>query len=102
MWMIGRIGMMMVWIISWPIMIPITTPIAYAPSYGIPSAIVIGTIPRVVIPWIPMPWVVDVGNTIPIPWVVIMSTMESCQPQSIVIVNIFGIRVAMLVAFSIT
>ena len=89
-------------IITGPIRIPVATPIAYTPTYRIPSAIIIGTIPGIPIPGVPMPWVVDIGYAVPIPWVIEMTTMETCQTKTIVEIHVVAIGKSLVVTLAIS
>lgn len=79
--------MMVVWVVVMMIGIPVTAIVTYTPPHGIPSSVVIRPVPGIVIPWVPEPGVINIGDTVPIPWVIEMAAMESSQSQSIVIVD---------------
>ena len=89
-------------IVAWPVRIPIGSHIANTPPYGIPSAIIVGSIPRVPVPGIPMPWIVDIGYTAPIPGIVEMATMETRKAKTIVEVYVVAIGKALLIPLAIT
>ena len=89
-------------IIAWPIGIPITATITYTPPNGIPSAIVIRTIPGIVMPGVPIPWVVDIGYTTPVPWVVVVTTMEPCQAKAMVEVHIVSVGITFLITIGVS
>jgi hypothetical protein len=89
-------------IIAWPIGIPITATITYTPPNGIPSAIVIRTIPRIPVPRIPIPRIIHKGNTVPIPGIVEMASVETCQTKTIEEVHVVAIGEAFLVSITIS
>lgn len=79
--MVARSPVMMMVVIVWwvwIVRIPVAAPIAYSPPYGIPTSVVVWTIPGIIIPRIPEPRVVNVGHSVPIPWVIVMAAMEAC------------------------
>ena len=93
--------MMVMRIIARPIGIPITAPVAYAPSHRIPSTVIIGTIPGIVIPGVPMPGVVHIGYRAPIPGVVEMTSMETCQTKAIIEIHVVTVGVSLAIALAI-
>ena len=100
--MMRVMGIGMVWMISRPVRIPISSCITNTPTYRIPSAIVVGTIPWVPIPRIPMPRIVDIGYPAPIPRIIEMTSMESCKAKTIIEVNIVAIGKPLLITFAIS
>jgi hypothetical protein len=89
-------------IITGPIGIPISTTIAYTPPHRIPSAIVIRTIPGVPVPWITMPWIVNIRDAVPVPWIVMVTSMEACQAETIIKVYIIAIGETLFIPLTIS
>jgi hypothetical protein len=89
-------------IVAWPVRIPICSHIANTPPYGIPSAIIVGSIPRVPVPGIPMPWIVDIGYTVPIPGIIEMASVETCQTKTIVEIHIVAIGKSLVITLAIS
>ena len=94
--------MRIVGIITWPIGIPITTTITYTPTNRIPSAIIIGTIPGIPIPRVPMPGIVDIGYTVPIPGIIEMASVEACQTKTIVEIHVVAIGKSLVITLAIS
>lgn len=89
-------------IIAVVIRVPMVTPIPWSPPYGIPSDVMIRTIPWIVMPGVPIPWVVDIGYTTPVPWVVVVTTMEPCQAKTIVEVHVVTVGITFLITIGVS